>query len=330
MVLRSFWSSAGTTQGFRAAGFKDAPATAQEIRVFAKIRLLAGPLQAACLVMALFFSYAAYVQINDPDWYIWLPLYGSASALSLLQALQHSLAASRWRDKVTRRFHAAAVASCFALQLSALCASASASGESLGASLRKMVDVDAEIGRECLGASVVSAWFVFLMFAGGHRTGHRTGCTSSDVGRGSRRKFGRECETCTVASVAQGEGDAPFTNENKNGQVVLDAAERCVRCQNAIKLFEDEEEDYPVDTLPLLRREGAKSSGSGVKRSLLLERWAGSRALSYLGLATALIALGSIWIVPNYIIDANKLKHDAHCYGVGIAPRSLASGKDDL
>ncbi|KAI3919863.1 hypothetical protein MKW98_001119 [Papaver atlanticum] len=36
------------------------------------------------LLMAFLFAYSASVQLNDPDWYFWLPLYTFASAINLI------------------------------------------------------------------------------------------------------------------------------------------------------------------------------------------------------------------------------------------------------
>lgn len=35
-----------------------------------------------CVVMALFFVYCCVVQYNDPDPYLWVPIYGAALAIS--------------------------------------------------------------------------------------------------------------------------------------------------------------------------------------------------------------------------------------------------------
>ncbi|KAG6767998.1 hypothetical protein POTOM_026893 [Populus tomentosa] len=36
------------------------------------------------LLMAALFGYSASVQLNDPDWYLWLPLYACACAVNLV------------------------------------------------------------------------------------------------------------------------------------------------------------------------------------------------------------------------------------------------------
>ncbi|KAM0949969.1 hypothetical protein DsansV1_C05g0058451 [Dioscorea sansibarensis] len=36
-------------------------------------------------MMGLLFAYSASVQLNDPDWYFWIPLYAIASIVNLLQ-----------------------------------------------------------------------------------------------------------------------------------------------------------------------------------------------------------------------------------------------------
>ncbi|XP_023003396.1 uncharacterized protein LOC111497019 [Cucurbita maxima] len=36
------------------------------------------------LLMAFLFAYSTAVQFNDPDWYLWIPLYGCACAVNLL------------------------------------------------------------------------------------------------------------------------------------------------------------------------------------------------------------------------------------------------------
>ncbi|KAL0380927.1 UNVERIFIED_CONTAM: hypothetical protein Sangu_0157000 [Sesamum angustifolium] len=37
-----------------------------------------------CLLMAVFFAVSACFQFNDPDWYFWIPLYVTASAVNLV------------------------------------------------------------------------------------------------------------------------------------------------------------------------------------------------------------------------------------------------------
>ncbi|OVA18628.1 hypothetical protein BVC80_1831g180 [Macleaya cordata] len=39
---------------------------------------------ASSLLMASLFAYSASVQLNDPDWYFWFPLYAFASVVNLL------------------------------------------------------------------------------------------------------------------------------------------------------------------------------------------------------------------------------------------------------
>jgi len=41
--------------------------------------------------MALFFSYAAYVNINDHDWYFWVPLYLIAFLLAITAAVKSNI-----------------------------------------------------------------------------------------------------------------------------------------------------------------------------------------------------------------------------------------------
>ncbi|XP_010910708.1 uncharacterized protein [Elaeis guineensis] len=43
-------------------------------------------LQWCSLSMGLLFAYSATVQLNDPDWYFWFPLYALASGVNLLRA----------------------------------------------------------------------------------------------------------------------------------------------------------------------------------------------------------------------------------------------------
>ncbi|XP_042390702.1 uncharacterized protein LOC121981955 [Zingiber officinale] len=43
------------------------------------------PVLSACsIIMSILFAYSASVQLNDPDWYLWLPFYASASFVDLL------------------------------------------------------------------------------------------------------------------------------------------------------------------------------------------------------------------------------------------------------
>ncbi|XP_008813259.2 uncharacterized protein LOC103723944 [Phoenix dactylifera] len=45
------------------------------------------PLLPWCSIpMGLLFAYSASIQLNDPDWYFWVPLYALASGVNLLQA----------------------------------------------------------------------------------------------------------------------------------------------------------------------------------------------------------------------------------------------------
>ncbi|XP_038881310.1 transmembrane protein 220 isoform X2 [Benincasa hispida] len=37
------------------------------------------------LLMGFLFAYSTAVQFNDPDWYLWVPLYGCACAVNLLK-----------------------------------------------------------------------------------------------------------------------------------------------------------------------------------------------------------------------------------------------------
>ncbi|XP_023639597.1 uncharacterized protein LOC17888543 isoform X2 [Capsella rubella] len=37
-----------------------------------------------CLLMAFLFAYSASVQLNDPDWYFWFPLYTLACVVNLI------------------------------------------------------------------------------------------------------------------------------------------------------------------------------------------------------------------------------------------------------
>ncbi|XP_074564117.1 uncharacterized protein LOC141820659 [Curcuma longa] len=43
------------------------------------------PVLSACSIfMSILFAYSASVQLNDPDWYLWLPFYAFASGVDLL------------------------------------------------------------------------------------------------------------------------------------------------------------------------------------------------------------------------------------------------------
>ncbi|KAK1292632.1 hypothetical protein QJS10_CPB17g02584 [Acorus calamus] len=50
------------------------------------------------LLMASLFAYSASVQLNDPDWYFWFPLYGSATIVNLL----HHNTSSRDRNALAK------------------------------------------------------------------------------------------------------------------------------------------------------------------------------------------------------------------------------------
>ncbi|XP_015890190.3 uncharacterized protein LOC107424829 [Ziziphus jujuba] len=55
-----------------------------------------------CLLMATLFAYSASVQLNDPDWYFWFPLYAGAFVVNLLNwiipssTISHVAAISLW------------------------------------------------------------------------------------------------------------------------------------------------------------------------------------------------------------------------------------------
>ncbi|KAJ3672793.1 hypothetical protein LUZ60_006167 [Juncus effusus] len=44
------------------------------------------------LLMSLLFAYSALVQLNDPDWYFWLPLYSGAFVVNLFKLSKRSTA----------------------------------------------------------------------------------------------------------------------------------------------------------------------------------------------------------------------------------------------
>nr|DAD21777.1 TPA_asm: hypothetical protein HUJ06_023240 [Nelumbo nucifera] len=51
---------------------------------------------ASCsLLLASLFAYSASVQLDDPDWYLWLPLYACASVVNLVRATFKSKTISR-------------------------------------------------------------------------------------------------------------------------------------------------------------------------------------------------------------------------------------------
>eukprot|EP01018_Ginkgo_biloba_P032034 Gb_30901 [translate_table: standard] len=41
-----------------------------------------------CAFMAILFAYSASVQLNDPDWYFWLPLYSLASVVNMVNTVR--------------------------------------------------------------------------------------------------------------------------------------------------------------------------------------------------------------------------------------------------
>ncbi|CAN0864398.1 hypothetical protein LINGRAHAP2_LOCUS8945 [Linum grandiflorum] len=54
------------------------------------------------VLMATLFAYSASVQLNDPDWYFWFPLYIGASAVNLASASTRFSSSSSIRRKVAR------------------------------------------------------------------------------------------------------------------------------------------------------------------------------------------------------------------------------------
>ncbi|XP_031480822.1 uncharacterized protein LOC116250951 [Nymphaea colorata] len=52
------------------------------------------------LLMATLFAYSASVQLNDPDWYLWFPLYAFAFGIHLLQSIR-IFGRSKWVAGIT-------------------------------------------------------------------------------------------------------------------------------------------------------------------------------------------------------------------------------------
>jgi hypothetical protein len=95
-------------------------------------------------IMTLFFAYAAYVQLNDPDWYYWFPVY-AISSLTCAVLGMHAVGrqASSFDNIVARSialFAAAAVVVNFAIEE------------------QVTFNIQTEVGREAGGLAILGIW----------------------------------------------------------------------------------------------------------------------------------------------------------------------------
>eukprot|EP00250_Pteridium_aquilinum_P005413 c15504_g1_i2 orf=265-705(-) len=63
------------------------------IRILSEEReeeMMVGASQLGCFFMAGLFAYSASVQLDDIDWYFWLPFYSSASLISLTHGVANA------------------------------------------------------------------------------------------------------------------------------------------------------------------------------------------------------------------------------------------------
>ncbi|XP_010417118.1 PREDICTED: uncharacterized protein LOC104702895 [Camelina sativa] len=55
-----------------------------------------------CLLMAFLFAYSASVQLNDPDWYFWFPLYTLACLINLINCKRRISKSRRIKQMMVR------------------------------------------------------------------------------------------------------------------------------------------------------------------------------------------------------------------------------------
>eukprot|EP00850_Spirogloea_muscicola_P020406 SM000214S06800 [mRNA] locus=s214:123383:124214:- [translate_table: standard] len=196
-------------------------------------------LSAANVAMALLFAYASYTQLNDSDWYIWLPLYAGAALMSVLEAAG--------LEDLGRQVALANLAICSLLPASSA-AEAAIALHKAGAAWPTAIlgslglSVDTEHGREHMGLLVIGVWMSAQLLV----PYLRSSSTFSPAGD---------------AELVLPKGGPDFSSR-----------------------------------FPLV----------------------GGLLVAFAGLV-----LLSAYVVPNYLIDPQKLAEDEHCYGLGITPKQL-------
>jgi len=110
----------------------------------------------ASAIMMLFFCYGACVQLNDPDWLFWFPLWSCAALASFLYAEDnYNLKKTSFHLALAVMVHAAAL-----LGWRVLC-SFLRPGHCQG-SLGSTFSVNSEVGRENIGSSIIISWMTFI------------------------------------------------------------------------------------------------------------------------------------------------------------------------
>ncbi|GAB1608665.1 transmembrane protein 220-like isoform X1 [Argonauta hians] len=115
-------------------------------------------------IMAMFFFLAAFVNNNDPDWFIWMPVYLLPTVLTMLIAMKPAITDNRcWKGLTLAHIVACSIFSVYQLIL-----------------LQKVYTeghfniLIAEEGRELLGLIIIIFWLLVCRFLSlSSLTGHR-------------------------------------------------------------------------------------------------------------------------------------------------------------
>jgi ABC-type amino acid transport system permease subunit len=94
--------------------------------------------------MTLFFAYVAYLQLNDPDWYYWFPVYALSSVTCAVLGMHSVRRQSSSFDNVVARsialFAAVSVVIHFAIEQ------------------QVTISLQTEVGREAVGLAIMGFW----------------------------------------------------------------------------------------------------------------------------------------------------------------------------
>ncbi|KAI9011728.1 hypothetical protein DFJ74DRAFT_772019 [Hyaloraphidium curvatum] len=155
----------------------------------------------ASAVMTVFFSYAAYVQQNDPDGYIfWIPLYLNSALACLMLALNF---------KMAFKFLGAAALFFGGLKLRETVQWPVSLEEA-----KKYYDFDTELGRETGGLTIVVLWFVVMIIL-----------EDNALDRAEKEAVGRAKRAADAApanGAANGTAEAPAPAKKKAASTLLE------------------------------------------------------------------------------------------------------------
>lgn len=139
----------------------------------------------SCLLLAVFFSLAMVVQHNDPDWYVWIPIYALPCIISWIQVLKPDVIADSLFQVITKL--SLLVYATLSIKLFAHFISfdgSTTSHESLfypngtnKTTSEELSILSSEEGRELLGSLIITLWLLLCCIHFVHykdlTTGHK-------------------------------------------------------------------------------------------------------------------------------------------------------------